>query len=113
MIATHSSTIVDSADQILPKGDIFELPTGTGRFSLRALFSLLTAGGLVAGLCKWLELEPLWIIILQVYIICWWWCLVQQRARREPRECADQEQLRAEVRRWLERRDSGAGCDAH
>ena len=81
-----------------------DVSPGEGKISLRSLFGLLTAGGLVAGLFMWLELVPLWTIVFEMYVVLSWWHLVQLRKKRSAQPCSDQAELRAEVREWLRSR---------
>lgn len=90
---------------ILPKGDRYDVPPGRRQFRLSSLFGLLTAGALVAAVCRWLNLEPLWTLIFETYVVVFWWNIAQLRVDAEAKPAVDQSELRVEVRRWLLERE--------
>ncbi|WP_146451460.1 hypothetical protein [Bythopirellula polymerisocia] len=96
---THQKNSLGSS--ILPKGDRYDLPPGRRQFGLASLFGLLTAGSLVAAFCRWMGLEPVLVLILEIYVVIAWWNIAKLRVESTALPSANQKGLRDEVRRWL------------
>ena len=94
-------------DHILPKGDQYDPPPGTGQFSLASLLWLLGTASVTAACCRWLDLGiGGFVLILTFHVYVWWLC-AQKRKEITQREQVDQTELREEVRRWLEAKGGG------
>ena len=105
MILARTRTNHPGGSAILPRGEWQEAPPGTKQFRLASLFCLLTAGALVAALCKWFSLEQVWTVAFEGYVVFLWWHAAQIRDDTEAKSSTDQSELRAEVRRWLQERE--------
>ncbi|MEM9657185.1 MAG: hypothetical protein AAF961_02385 [Planctomycetota bacterium] len=102
--ASHSAGVRDPIS-ILPGGDRLDLPPGRRQFRLISLLWLLTLGALIATICRLLTLQVDWLVTSEALLFVVWWRIAERRVEPSPRDTIDQTELRAEVRRWLKRRD--------
>lgn len=105
MIIDYTKISGTLSPPILPKGDRYDLPPGTGQFRLASLLGLLTAAAFIAGIGKWLGLDVVMIVLLEVCAVFYWWRYAQIRVAPDAACQVDQSALRAEVRKWLRERE--------